>query len=354
MIQNCETRRDMADQRGPWPAGEWRRHLADTVTSLEDFVGELELDAEALGIDPSSPVQRDFPLRVPRGFVSRMVPGDPDDPLLRQVLPLAVEDQEVPGFSADPLGELRSPPSSGLLQKYRGRALLMVTGACAIHCRYCFRRHFPYGDHTGVPRLAAAAARIAVDHSVSEVILSGGDPLTRPDDLLGEIAALITGVPHVRRFRIHTRMPIVFPMRVDVDLVAWLRSVPIPVVVVVHVNHAQEIDTDVMRALGALGSAGVTLLNQAVLLRGVNDTLEAQRDLSERLFSEGVMPYYLHMLDRVQGAAHFDVPEDRAVELMAGLRADLPGYLVPRLVREVEGEPSKLPVELAVRGQFTS
>jgi EF-P beta-lysylation protein EpmB len=343
----------MKNQSEPWPAGEWRKQLADGVTSVEELLEQLDLDAAALDTGPSTPAQDEFPFRVPRGYVSRMRRGDPHDPLLRQVLPLAIEDEVCGDFSVDPLGELKSPPSRGLLQKYRGRALLMVTGACAINCRYCFRRHFPYGDHTGVSNLATAAARIAADPSLHEIILSGGDPLVRDDDLLGEIANLITDVPHVQRLRIHTRVPIVFPQRVDENLVKWLTEVRVPTVVVVHANHPAEIDREVERALGALGSTGVTLLNQAVLLRGVNDSVETQCELSERLFAVGVLPYYLHMLDRVQGAAHFEVPDDEARALMAEVRAALPGYLVPRLVREVEGEPSKVHLELGTRGPGT-
>jgi EF-P beta-lysylation protein EpmB len=273
-----------------------------------------------------------------------MEPGRPNDPLLRQVLPHAAEVDVVPGFTTDPVGELRASEETGLLRKYRGRALLVVTGACGVHCRYCFRRHFPYDEHTGVTRWARALARIAVDPSLQEIILSGGDPLTVPDEMLAELASMIAQAPHLRRLRIHTRMPIVLPQRVDEELMGWLRRIRPQTVVVVHVNHGREIDDEVARAMAVLASAGVVLLNQAVLLRGVNDSLEAQTALSTRLMEVGVFPYYLHMLDRVEGAAHFEVPEDEAVHLLTGLRAALPGYLVPRLVRETEGDPFKVPL----------
>jgi EF-P beta-lysylation protein EpmB len=331
----------------PWPAGLWRDELADAVTDVDELLGLLDLDHSCLGDRAeAASSERQFRLRVPRGFVARMNRGEPDDPLLRQVLPLEAESMVAQGFSADPVGELRAPQETGLLRKYRGRALLVVTGACGVHCRYCFRRHFPYGEHTGVERWAKAVARIAADPSLEELILSGGDPLTVPDELLSELAAMIAQAPHVSRLRIHTRIPIVLPQRVDETLVSWLRGLRPQTVVVVHANHEREIDDDVARAMAVLASAGVALLNQAVLLRGVNDSVEAQRGLSERLIEVGVMPYYLHLLDRVEGAAHFDVPEAEARLLMAELRASLPGYLVPRLVQEVEGEPSKVPVEL--------
>ena len=272
---------------------------------------------------------------------------DPDDPLLRQVLPVAAEDTRAPGFSTDPVGELAPAPTAGVLHKYRGRALVVATGACAVHCRYCFRRHFPYGDVGGsVAGWQAAVELIAGDSEISEVILSGGDPLTLPDVRISEFAGRVARVPHVRRLRIHTRLPIVLPQRVDEDLVAWLSRLDLPTVVVVHANHAQEIDADVRRGLAALRATGVSLLNQSVLLAGVNDTVEALIELSESLFDAGVLPYYLHMLDPVEGAAHFEVAEKKARDLHRRVTASLPGYLVPRLVREVPGAPAKVGVDL--------
>ncbi|HSL16536.1 MAG TPA: EF-P beta-lysylation protein EpmB [Methylomirabilota bacterium] len=329
----------------PWPAGEWRQRLADSVTDLGELLEMLELDAELVGAGPTSEAARRFPVRVPRGFVARMRRGDPADPLLRQVLPVADEDREAPGFSVDPVGELAIVRGDGVLAKYHGRALLVATGACAVHCRYCFRRHFPYDDErAGGAEWSAAVAAVAADPSLDEVILSGGDPLLLPDRRLAELAEALAAVPRVRRLRIHTRLPVVLPERVDEALAAWLEACPLPVVVVIHANHPNEIDRDVTRALEVLRGTGALLLNQAVLLAGVNDEAGALEELCRRLGDRGVLPYYLHLLDRVAGAVHFEVAEPRALEIVSTLRARLPGYLVPRLVREVPGAPSKVVV----------
>jgi EF-P beta-lysylation protein EpmB len=327
----------------PWPAGEWRRRLADAVRDLDELLEILELDRERLAVNPTPEAAGRFPLRVPRGFVERMRRGDPDDPLLRQVLPLAAEDGAMPGFTSDPVGELGLRPSDGLLTKYRGRALLLATGACAVHCRYCFRRHFPFDDaRPEERRWEAAFAAISADQSLEELILSGGEPLMLGDNTLASVALRASEMPHLRRLRIHTRMPVVVPERVDETLVEWIAAGKLPVIVVVHANHPREIDPKVARALGALRAAGATLFNQAVLLAGINDSPGALAELSTRLFDEGVLPYYLHLLDRVAGAAHFEVEEDRAMWIMDELRSRLPGYLVPRLVRELPGAPSKV------------
>ncbi len=332
----------------PWPAGAWTQLLADAVSDLDELLALLDLDTSCIGEHADAlRSAHSFALRVPRGFIGRMRRGDPDDPLLRQVLPIDREMIPVGGFTTDPVGELARPPSDGVLHKYHGRALVMVTGACAIHCRYCFRRHFPYSDHAVAGGdLEAAINRITADPEITEVILSGGDPLTLPDVYLEALARDLAAVPSVRRLRIHTRLPVVLPQRVDADLAMWLGGLGVPVVVVVHANHANEIDADVRRALAALDAAGVTLLNQAVLLAGVNDSVDALADLSETLFDAGVLPYYLHMLDPVEGAAHFEVSEETARLLHTELTARLPGYLVPRLVREVEGAPAKVGVDL--------
>jgi len=330
----------------PWPTGEWRRHLAAAVRDLGELLDELELDAESLGVRATSAAAHRFPLRVPRGFIARMRQGDPDDPLLRQVLPLAVETDDVNGFSINPVGEFGLGSRTGLLAKYYGRALLVATGSCAVHCRYCFRRHFPYDEESSNERDFSSALReIEEGTAIEEVILSGGDPLMLPDARLAALTEDIASIPHVRRLRIHTRLPVVLPERVDEALVEWLAACQLPVVIVVHANHPREIDADVKRALAALEAAGTTQLNQAVLLRGINDSSEVLADLSMRLFDCGVLPYYLHLLDRVAGAAHFEVDEDRAREIMGDLQARLPGYLVPRLVREVAGAPSKITVK---------
>jgi len=327
-------------------APRWQIELQQAVRDPAELLALLKLDAAAM---PTLRRDGGFELRVPRGFVARMRSGDPADPLLRQVLPLAAEDTAAPGFGVDPVGDLASSATPGLLHKYRGRVLLVATGACGVHCRYCFRRHFPYGDETPRgERRDDALDYIRNDDSISEVILSGGDPLTLTDHRLGALAKELAAIPHVRRLRIHTRQPIVLPERIDEVFLDWFAPLPVQKVVVVHANHAREIDASVAAAFAALRSAGAALFNQSVLLAGVNDDEGALADLSEALFAAGAIPYYLHMLDRVAGAAHFDVPTARARLLMAGLRARLPGYLVPRLVRETAGAPSKLPVELTV------
>jgi EF-P beta-lysylation protein EpmB len=322
----------------------WQRLWRDAVRDPRELLALVGLPALAGRVSEAAAAQ--FPLRVPRGFVARMRPGDPADPLLRQVLPLDDEDRIVPGFVLDAVGDRDARGGTGIVHKYEGRALLVATGSCAIHCRYCFRRHFPYGEETAAAgQWREALAYLAADPGLSEVLLSGGDPLSLATPKLAEFTGALAGLPHVRRLRLHTRLPVVLPERVDDALLAWLSALPQQRVVVIHANHANEIDDRVARALAELRRAGATLLNQAVLLRGVNDGVEAQAALSERLFEAGVLPYYLHQLDRVAGTAHFEVPDAEALALHAALAARLPGYLVPRLVREVAGAPAKLPLE---------
>lgn len=308
----------------------------------------LDALADAIPDGPASPAPgraEPFPLRVPRGFVARMRTGDPRDPLLRQVLPLDAEQRPMPGFTLDAVGDAAARAAHGVIRKYHGRALLVATGSCAVHCRYCFRRHFPYAEETAAAEgWQEAVAAIAADHTIDEVILSGGDPLSLATHKLDELTTALAAIPHLRRLRIHTRLPVVLPERVDEALVDWLAALPWPVTVVLHANHANEFDATVDAAAARLRGAGATLLNQAVLLRGVNDTVEALEALSERGFEAGVLPYYLHQLDRVQGAAHFEVADDEARRLHAALSARLSGYLVPRLVREVPGDPGKRPI----------
>lgn len=321
----------------------WQQAWRDAVRDPRELLTLVGLEPAALAISDAAAAQ--FPLRVPRGFVARMRRGDPADPLLRQVLPLDDEMQPVPGFSADAVGDGAARAGRGLIRKYRGRALLVATGSCAINCRYCFRRHFPYAEETA----AAAGWREAIDAIVAdagidEVILSGGDPLSLATTKLAQLTDALAAIPHLRRLRIHSRLPVVLPERIDAELVAWLQSLPWPVTVVLHANHANEFDRGVDAALAAVRAAGATLLNQAVLLHGVNDSEDALAALSERGFEAGVLPYYLHQLDRVAGAAHFEVPDARALELHAALRRRLSGFLVPRLVREVAGDASKRPL----------
>jgi EF-P beta-lysylation protein EpmB len=322
-------------------APSWQRELAAAITDPAELLEAVGLDADWL--PAAQAAARLFPLRVPRGFVARMRRADPNDPLLRQVLPLAAECLSAPGFATDPVGDIAAMTAPGVLHKYRGRVLLAVTGACAVHCRYCFRRHFPYAEaNASSDRWQAALDYIARDVSIHEVILSGGDPLAMGDRRLADLVRHLAQIAHVERLRIHTRLPIVLPARVTTELTDWLVGTRLKPIVVVHANHANEIDAGVRAALMGLRSTGVTLLNQSVLLKGVNDTVESLTALSETLFAAGVLPYYLHLLDRVQGAAHFEVAESRARQLMVELAARLPGYLMPRLVREVAGAPSKL------------
>jgi len=318
----------------------WQQLWREAVRDPRELLSLLGLDAISARISDAAAAQ--FPLRVPRGFVARMHHGDPHDPLLRQVLPLDDEDRIVPGFDLDAVGDAAARTGHGVIQKYRGRALLIATGSCAVHCRYCFRRHFPYSEETAAAGgWGETVALIAADASIDEVILSGGDPLSLATSKLAELTTALGTIPHLQRLRIHTRLPMVLPERVDDGLIAWLRTLPWPVTVVIHANHANEFDADVDIALARLRTAGATLLNQAVLLRGVNDTVEALVALSERGFAAGALPYYLHQLDRVAGAAHFEVSDDTARALHTALAARLSGYLVPRLVREVAGDPGK-------------
>jgi EF-P beta-lysylation protein EpmB len=271
--------------------------------------------------------------------------GDPRDPLLLQVLPQAEEVGVHEGYSTDPLDESRYLAAPGLVQKYAGRALLLVTGGCAVNCRYCFRRAFPYAESGATRRgVEAALDAIVEDPSLTEVILSGGDPLLADDDTLAGIIGRLERIPHVARLRIHTRLPVVLPSRVDSGLLGVLAATRLSRVVVIHANHPAELDTAVADAVGRLARLPAIVLNQSVLLAGVNDSVAVLRGLSERLVTIGVVPYYLHVLDRVQGAAHFDVPESVALDLHRELTAILPGYAVPKLVREIPGEPAKTSV----------
>ena len=335
------------------PVANWQRALGDAVSSVGELLDLLGLAPESLPahLRPAAAAAREFPLRVPRGFAARMRPGDPSDPLLLQVLPTAAELVAAPGYTADPLAEVdeaaATSPVPGVLHKYRGRALLLVTGACGIHCRYCFRRHFPYGDHA--PRgdgWGRALDWLAASHGIEEVILSGGDPLAATDEKLARLVESLDAIPHLRRLRVHTRMPVVLPERVDDALTSWLGGTRLSTVIVLHANHAREIDGAVTAAIARLRAAGAAVLNQAVLLAGINDSVEAQCELSRALFEARALPYYLHLLDRVAGAAHFEVSQARARELLHGVMGELPGYLVPRLVREVPGAPFKVPLDL--------
>lgn len=320
----------------------WQQQLRDVITSREELLAAVGLSAAAAGLADGT--EDEFPLKVPRSFVRRMRHGDPRDPLLLQVLSTREEMLDAPGYTRDPVGEAGAAiPRRGIVHKYRGRVLLIVSGGCAVHCRYCFRRHFPYSDNQNSrQQWREALDYIREDDTIDEVILSGGDPLVATDEQLRQLVEQIAGIGHVRRLRIHSRLPVVIPERVDDALLDAITHTALQTVMVIHCNHAREIDDSVAEALRRLRHRDITTLNQAVLLAGINDDLDAQLALCQRLFAAGALPYYLHLLDKVQGAAHFDVPESRARALLAGLTARLPGYLVPKLVREIPGAASKV------------
>ena len=317
----------------------WRDELRDAIDDVDDLLAAVDLTRADVALTDN----RQFPLRVPRAFVARMRRGDANDPLLRQVIPLADEDIARPGFGVDPLGEADAIAARGVLQKYSGRVLLIATGACAVNCRYCFRRHFPYADHrqdSSYPGLDSVAA----DPTIREVILSGGDPLVLTDAHLERLVRRIASIPHVVRLRLHTRVPIVLPSRLTQRLNDILTSTRLQSVMVVHANHPNEIDEPLRDRF--LEIPTMPVLNQAVLLRGVNDDAATLAELSEALMAARILPYYLHLPDRVAGTAHFDVSAERAIELHQTLAATLPGYLVPRLVKETPGASGKEAVAL--------
>jgi L-lysine 2,3-aminomutase len=319
----------------------WHEALKDAVRDPDELCRLLGLPTAMAA--RAHTAARQFSVFAPHGFIARMRPGDPDDPLLRQVLPLSDELVEVHGFVADPVGDTDAIRQPGLLQKYAGRALLVTTGRCAVHCRYCFRRYFPYSESPrSLDDWQLALDEIAHDTTIHEVILSGGDPLTIVDHTLAELIDQLAAIRHVRRLRIHTRLPIMIPQRVTDGLIDALRQTRLTPIVVVHSNHANELDSNVADALATLADTGIVLLNQAVLLAGVNDSVEAQFALCERLIDLRVMPYYLHQLDPVAGAAHFEVPIAVGRQIIAELRSRLPGYAVPRYVQEVRGAKNKV------------
>lgn len=321
----------------------WQNLLAGSITDPQLLLSRLELDPALLG--PARAASAEFSLRVPEPYLSRMQRGNPADPLLRQVLPVGEELLDHPDFVLDPLGEQQTNARPGIIHKYHGRLLLVVSGGCAVNCRYCFRRHFPYEDNNlSTDEWREALDYIRQDASIAEVIYSGGDPLAASDRRLAWLTREIADIAHVRRLRVHTRLPVVIPQRVTSELIDALCGTRLPVSMVLHCNHANELDRQLGNAIQTLRQAGVMLLNQAVLLRGVNDSIEAQVALSEALGDHGVLPYYLHVLDHVKGAQHFHVDDETARRLSGEMLARLPGFLVPRLVREVAGATSKTPL----------
>jgi EF-P beta-lysylation protein EpmB len=325
----------------------WQEVLKKSIRNLPDLLEKLNLSTK-IGTDPRfSAIQavETFPVFVPLPYLSRIRVGDPGDPLLAQVLPRLEEDLPAVGFTKDPLMEAEAKRGAGLLQKYSGRVLMIVTGSCAIHCRYCFRRHFPYAESPkSISQWAATLDEIAADPSIEEVILSGGDPLMAVDETLGQLVERLDSIPHLSRLRIHTRLPIMIPQRVTDLLLRTLGQTRLRTVVVIHCNHANELDEEVASSLGRLAKAGALLLNQSVLLRGVNDDVDSLRALSLRLLACAVLPYYLHKNDPIAGTSHFEVSAERGIALIKRLQEMLPGYAVPKFVQEIAGEPSKVPL----------
>lgn len=321
----------------------WQDELNNLIRCPDELFELLQLPKG--GLEQARQACKDFPLRVPRPYASRIQPGNIHDPLLQQVLPIGAELQVVPGYSHDPLEEADSNPIPGLIHKYKSRVLLITSPSCAIHCRYCFRRHFPYEDNKpGRNQWQQALDYIAADSAINEVIYSGGDPLSSNDKQLAWLTEQVADIAHITRLRIHTRLPIMIPQRVTEECLRWLSETRLQTVMVLHINHAQEIDDEVAATLAKLQQHKVTLLNQAVLLKGINDDVRTQVALGEKLFANGVLPYYLHLLDKVEGAAHFDIDRDQALKLHKAMQAELPGFLVPKLVQEIAGAPSKVAV----------
>ena len=320
----------------------WQTQLAQAFTSITALCDYLQLDFVDLAL---STELKHFPLRVPRNFAELMQPGNPNDPLLRQVLPLAEELIQLPGYSHDPVGDLAAVVREGLIHKYQGRVLFIVTGACAIHCRYCFRRNFPYSEQQlNREKLNQALSYIENQPDISEIILSGGDPLLLSDNKLAELFQRLQALPQIKRIRIHSRIPVVLPSRITPELLDIFLSTSQQIILVMHANHARELSPAVAEASRVLKQQAITLLNQSVLLAGVNDDADTLCELSERLFSLGVLPYYLHALDHAHGTGHFAVSDSKAIALLEAMRLRLPGYLVPKLVKEQAGAGAKTPL----------
>lgn len=322
----------------------WQQALANAYTRPQDLLDFLGLPHTLLS-QQTLEATRKFPFLVPHSYAVRINKGNPRDPLLLQVLPSNEEMQLTPGYSDDPLQEQQAIKTRGILHKYQGRVLLIISSGCAIYCRYCFRREFPYAETQLTQFQEETALNYIRDNpSISEVILSGGDPLLLSDNRLDRLITKLGNITHLKRLRIHSRMPIILPSRIQPSLLHCLQQSRLTAVIVVHSNHPAEINQEVRTALTQIKTFGIALLNQSVLLKDINDQAEILTELSEILFDAGVMPYYLHLLDKTTGTAHFDVTEDKALTLMESIRTTLPGYLVPKLVRETANTAYKLPI----------
>lgn len=319
---------------------DWKTELSHCVNSIDELLNQLGLKAEDL--NATEQAANEFSIKVPQSFVKLMEYGNPNDPLLKQVLPITSELQVDNNFSTDPVDESSFNPVPGIVHKYRNRVLMIISPNCAINCRYCFRRHFPYDENRqSKQQWLKALDYLKTKPEINEVIFSGGDPLAANDHFLRWLTAEIESIQHIKRLRIHTRLPVVIPSRVDDQLLNWLGNTRLKPTLVLHINHANEIDEALRQGVDRLKKSGITVLNQSVLLKGINDNSDQLISLSEKLFDAGIMPYYLHMLDPVQGASHFDVSMDRAVEIFRQIQTELPGFLVPKLVQERAGERSK-------------
>jgi EF-P beta-lysylation protein EpmB len=319
---------------------DWKAELSNCISSIDQLLQLLGLNSKDL--NASQLASQGFSIKVPQHYAQLMEYGNPEDPLLKQVLPIEAELKPDPSFNTDPVNESEYNPVPGIVHKYRNRVLMIISPNCAINCRYCFRRHFPYQENRqSKQQWLQALDYLKTRPEINEVIYSGGDPLAANDNFLGWLTQQIESIKHIKRLRIHTRLPVVIPSRVDSQLLDWLGNTRLKPTMVLHINHANEIDAKLCQAVDQLKSAGITMLNQSVLLKEVNDSSEQLIALSEKLFDAGIMPYYLHMLDPVQGASHFDIPKDRAIEIFSQIQAELPGFLLPKLVQERAGETSK-------------
>ena len=318
----------------------WQEQLAQAIRRPDELLELVGIDAGSLGYSEKAIQQ--FPLRVPRVFANRIKKNDLHDPILRQIFPYLEEENDCEGFINDPLAEANVQPVKGLLHKYNSRVLSITTGACAIHCRYCFRRHFPYQESSANgEHLQQSLRYIEKDESIKEVILSGGDPLTLSDRRLIELCQSLSKIDHIKRIRFHTRIPIVLPDRLTIELIEKLALTSKTIIFVLHINHANEIDNAVINSIRLLQKHNIMVLNQSVLLKGVNDNVQSLIKLSECLVKNQVIPYYLHLLDSVAGAAHYNVDEQQAKKLIDTMHASVSGYLVPKLVKEEVEKPGK-------------
>jgi EF-P beta-lysylation protein EpmB len=314
------------------------------VTNIDEVIGQLLKDSS--GIDKNS----DFTFKAPASYINKIEKNNINDPLLKQILPLTIENQQIEGFSENPVGETNFMPVAGILHKYHGRALIMVTEACPIHCRYCFRRHFPYEEaRAGKDNWQPIIEYISADKTINEVVLSGGDPLSLNNQKLGALIKKLNAIKHIESIRFHTRLLAILPSRVDAEFIEIIKYASDKIVFIVHINHANEMDDSLYSAINKIKHLGITVFNQSVLLKGVNDNYDSLSRLSKTLFKYGIIPYYIHFLDKVKGGHHFHVEENQAIAIINEMRQKLPGYIVPRLVRENRGDLAKEYIPLGGR-----